>query len=142
MSGMHTRRARFATLRQDAAPMLLLVFLLGAVLSPVLHLSVHRDDHSHGPSSSRTHAAAHRAGLPHDHHDAPAIRAIVRAAAADDYRWSSTILAMVKSAPFQMRRAAAARGASDVALSRLPIQPTPSREAAKAQAAGVGPRRN
>ena len=36
--------------------------------------------------------------------DAPAIRAIVRAAAADDYRWSSTMLAIVKSPPFQMRR--------------------------------------
>jgi len=36
--------------------------------------------------------------------DAPAIRAIVRAAAADNYRWSSTILAIVKSPPFQMRR--------------------------------------
>ena len=38
--------------------------------------------------------------------DAPAVRGIVRAAAADDYRWSSTILALVKSAPFRMRRAA------------------------------------
>ena len=38
------------------------------------------------------------------HSDAPAIRGIVRAAAADDYRWSSTILAIVKSVPFQMRR--------------------------------------
>jgi len=37
--------------------------------------------------------------------DAPAIRGIVRAAAADDYRWSATILAIVKSTPFQMRRA-------------------------------------
>ena len=37
--------------------------------------------------------------------DAPAIRQIVRAAEADDYRWSSAILALVKSAPFQMRRA-------------------------------------
>ncbi|PYS34630.1 MAG: hypothetical protein DMG14_29005 [Acidobacteria bacterium] len=37
--------------------------------------------------------------------DAPAIRGIVRAAATDNYRWSSTILAIVKSAPFQMRRA-------------------------------------
>jgi mono/diheme cytochrome c family protein len=37
--------------------------------------------------------------------DAPAIRGIVRAAAADNYSWSSTILAIVKSAPFQMRRA-------------------------------------
>ena len=39
-----------------------------------------------------------------EHADAPAIRAIVRAAAADDYRWSSTILAIVNSPPFQMRR--------------------------------------
>jgi hypothetical protein len=37
--------------------------------------------------------------------DEPAIRQIVRAAEADDYRWSSAILALVKSAPFQMRRA-------------------------------------
>jgi hypothetical protein len=36
--------------------------------------------------------------------DAPVIRSIVRAAAADDYSWSSTILAIVKSTPFQMRR--------------------------------------
>jgi hypothetical protein len=41
-----------------------------------------------------------------EHYDAPAIRGIVRAAAADDYRWSSTILALVKSAPFRMRRTA------------------------------------
>jgi hypothetical protein len=40
-----------------------------------------------------------------EYYDAPAIRAIVRAAAPDDYRWSSTILAIVKSTPFQMRRA-------------------------------------
>lgn len=39
-----------------------------------------------------------------DYYDEPAIRGIVRAAAADDYRWSSTILALVKSAPFRMRR--------------------------------------
>ena len=39
-----------------------------------------------------------------DDFDAPAIRGIMRAAAADNYRWSSTILAMVKSTPFQMRR--------------------------------------
>jgi len=39
-----------------------------------------------------------------EYYDAPAIRSIVRAAAADDYRWSSTILAIVRSTPFQMRR--------------------------------------
>lgn len=39
-----------------------------------------------------------------EHYDAPAVRGIVRASAADDYRWSSMILALVKSAPFRMRR--------------------------------------
>ena len=39
-----------------------------------------------------------------DYSDAPAIRAIVRTAGANDYRWSSTILAIVTSTPFQMRR--------------------------------------
>ncbi|MEE2791609.1 MAG: DUF1592 domain-containing protein [Acidobacteriota bacterium] len=37
-------------------------------------------------------------------HDRPAIRAIVREAAFDDYRWSSVILGVVRSLPFQMRR--------------------------------------
>jgi mono/diheme cytochrome c family protein len=39
-----------------------------------------------------------------EYYDAAAIREIVRTSAADDYRWSSTILALVKSAPFRMRR--------------------------------------
>jgi hypothetical protein len=39
-----------------------------------------------------------------EYYDAPAIRGSVRAAAANDYRWSSVILEIVKSAPFQMRR--------------------------------------
>ena len=39
-----------------------------------------------------------------EYYDAPAIRAIVREAAHDDYRWSSLVLGIVKSAPFQMRR--------------------------------------
>ncbi len=38
-----------------------------------------------------------------EYYDAPAIRGIVRNAAVDDYRWSSVILGIVKSAPFQMR---------------------------------------
>jgi mono/diheme cytochrome c family protein len=40
-----------------------------------------------------------------NYHDAPAIRSILRAAAADDYTWSSTILAITRSTPFQSRRA-------------------------------------
>jgi mono/diheme cytochrome c family protein len=40
-----------------------------------------------------------------EYYDAPAVRGIARGAAANDYRWSSLIQGIVKSAPFQMRRA-------------------------------------
>jgi hypothetical protein len=40
-----------------------------------------------------------------EYYDYPTIRAIVRESARDDYRISSWILAIVKSTPFQMRRA-------------------------------------
>ena len=36
--------------------------------------------------------------------DQPAVRKIVRGAAADDYRWSSLVRGIVASVPFQMRR--------------------------------------
>ena len=39
-----------------------------------------------------------------EYYDYPAIRKITRDAAADDYRWSSIILGVAKSTPFQMRR--------------------------------------
>ena len=39
-----------------------------------------------------------------EYYDQPAVREIVAAAAHDDYRWSSVILGLVKSMPFQMRR--------------------------------------
>ena len=39
------------------------------------------------------------------YYDAPAVRAIVRESARDDYRFSSLVIGIVKSAPFQMRRA-------------------------------------
>jgi len=38
-----------------------------------------------------------------EYYDAPAIRAIVRGSRADDFRVSSLVLAIVRSAPFQMR---------------------------------------
>ncbi len=38
-----------------------------------------------------------------EHHDAPAIRTILRDARAQDYRVSAIILGVVKSQPFQMR---------------------------------------
>ena len=39
-----------------------------------------------------------------EYYDAPAIRRILREAAPNDYRWSSLVLGIVKSTPFQMRR--------------------------------------
>jgi len=40
-----------------------------------------------------------------DYYDMPAIRRIVRDAEASDYRWSALVMGIVKSMPFQMRRA-------------------------------------
>ena len=37
------------------------------------------------------------------YYDMPAVRAIAREAARNDYRFSSLVLAIVKSDPFQMR---------------------------------------
>jgi hypothetical protein len=42
-----------------------------------------------------------------EHYDQPAVRAIVRDAAAEDYRFSALVLGVVESLPFQMRRAGA-----------------------------------
>jgi hypothetical protein len=39
-----------------------------------------------------------------EHYDAPAVRQIVREASRDGQKWSSLILSVVKSTPFQMRR--------------------------------------
>ena len=39
-----------------------------------------------------------------EYYDAPTVRRIVRKAAGEDYRWSSIILGIVNSTPFQMRR--------------------------------------
>jgi hypothetical protein len=36
----------------------------------------------------------------------PTVRAIIRDAAATDYRWTTLILGLVKSVPFQMNRLA------------------------------------
>jgi hypothetical protein len=43
-----------------------------------------------------------------DYRDAPTVRELVRDVARDDYRWSSLVLGIVKSVPFQMRRAPSA----------------------------------
>jgi hypothetical protein len=39
------------------------------------------------------------------YYDMPALRTVIRGAAPSDYRWSSLVLGIVKSQPFQMRAA-------------------------------------
>jgi hypothetical protein len=45
-----------------------------------------------------------------EYYDQPAIRDILRESKANDYRWSSLVLAIAKSTPFQMRKAAPTAG--------------------------------
>ena len=54
-----------------------------------------------------------------EYYDAPAVRAIERRAALDDYRFSSIVLGIVNSTPFQMRRPPAGDApAAEVVASR------------------------
>jgi hypothetical protein len=41
-----------------------------------------------------------------EYYDAPTVRAVTRASRASDYKFSSVMLGIVNSAPFQMRAAA------------------------------------
>ncbi len=47
---------------------------------------------------------AYALGRGPEYYDRPTVRAIARAAAEDDYRWSSIIVGIVRSTPFRMRR--------------------------------------
>ena len=47
---------------------------------------------------------AYSLGRGPEYYDRPTVRAITRAAAAGDYRWSSIIVGIVQSSPFRMRR--------------------------------------
>jgi hypothetical protein len=49
-----------------------------------------------------------------DYRDMPAVRAIVRDAASNNYRLSDVILGIIRSVPFQMRMTAPQEVASDV----------------------------
>jgi hypothetical protein len=46
-------------------------------------------------------------GRPVNYHDMPTVRSIVRRAAANDNRFSSLMLGVIESAPFQTRRKSA-----------------------------------
>ena len=64
-----------------------------------------------------------------EYYDQPAIRTIVRDASRHEYRWSTIILGVVNSAPFQMRQTAADR---DLAAGQVPVQDGPSARTAVA----------
>jgi hypothetical protein len=50
-----------------------------------------------------------------EYYDAPTVRQLVRDLARDDYKWSSLVLGIVGSGPFQMRQAAGPVGTEQVA---------------------------
>ena len=49
-----------------------------------------------------------------EYYDAPAVRTILREATPGDYRWSSIIMGIVKSTPFQMRTAVGSHPRDDI----------------------------
>ena len=61
-----------------------------------------RDEEFAGAVTDKLLAYALGRGL--DYHDRPSVRQILRDASPDEYRWSSIILGIVNSAPFQGRR--------------------------------------
>ena len=50
----------------------------------------------------------------------PAVRAIVRAAADDDYRFSALVLGIVRSVPFQMKQQLADTGGTTAMAAGAP----------------------
>jgi len=63
------------------------------------------DEPGRFPGTMTEKLLAYAIGRPLDYYDRPAVRRIVRDAAANDYRWSSLILGIVKSPTFLMRSA-------------------------------------
>ena len=62
-----------------------------------------RQDQFVGTVAERLMAYALGRGI--EYYDRPTLRRIVRDASRDGYRWSSLVIGIVSSAPFQMRRA-------------------------------------
>ena len=61
------------------------------------------DDPEKFPRTVTEKLLAYALGRPLEYYDRPAVRRIVREAAADDYRWSSLVVGIVKSPTFRMR---------------------------------------
>ena len=75
-----------------------------------------RDEEFAGAVTEKLLAYAVGRGL--EYHDRPSVRQILRASAPNEYRWSSIILGIVKSEPFQGRRSRADE--ASLAASRAP----------------------
>jgi len=63
------------------------------------------DDPEQFPRTVTEKLLAYALGRPLDYYDRPTVRQVVRAAAAEDYRWSSLIVGIVKSPTFLTRAA-------------------------------------
>ena len=61
------------------------------------------DDPEKFPRTVTEKLLAYALGRPLEYYDRPAVRQVVREAAADDYRWSSLVVGIVKSPTFRMR---------------------------------------
>jgi mono/diheme cytochrome c family protein len=72
-----------------------------------------------------------------DYHDAPAVRKVVAEAARSDYRWSSVILGIVRSTPFQMRAPAQADAHPALKTAALAGSVAPARSTSTNSAATV-----
>ena len=66
------------------------------------------DDPEKFPRTVTEKLLAYALGRPLEYYDRPAVRQVVREAAADDYRWSSLVVGIVKSPTFRMRGVRAA----------------------------------
>jgi len=60
-----------------------------------------------------------------DYHDMPTVRAIVRASAHDNYRFSSLIMGIVESEPFQMKSVGGGEGTPPTKQAEIPALPNP-----------------
>jgi hypothetical protein len=64
-----------------------------------------------------------------EYYDMPAVRTIVRDAARDNYRFSSIVMGIVRSAPFQMRTAP--RESTITAEAAEPAKPLPPQRSSR-----------
>jgi len=88
---------------QVSRPEVITKVMEGHVSEPIEHLVIDTTEQFVGTVGERLLSYALGRGV--EYYDRPALRAILRDAAPGGYRWSAVIMGIVKSEPFQMRRA-------------------------------------